>query len=93
MLGSNDLRNVLEERINLRQSTINALDTPDGKRLLRYLLKIAGLTKPRIITDPNLLLVRQGQQHIVLTILNIMGQDPDQLLEQIEQSLQQQNQL
>ena len=82
-----NLSEVLSEKLNLRQSTINALDNEDGKRLIRYLMKLAGLTKPKIITDPNLLLLRQGQQHIVLTILNIMGKDPNEIIEQIEQSL------
>lgn len=86
-----EAKQVLEDRLGLRQSTINVMETPDGKRLLRYLMKISGMTRPKIITDPNLLLLRQGQQHIVLTILNIMRSDPNIILEQIEEQLRQQN--
>jgi hypothetical protein len=85
-----DLKQVLEDRLALQASFKKAFEGEDGERVLRYLMKQAGLVPNRrqvIITDPNLLLVKQGQQQIVLSILRIIGLNADQITEQIKESL------
>jgi hypothetical protein len=80
-------KEVLEERLHLKKAVESLFESEDGKVVLRYLCKISGLTRPQITTDPNVLLLRQGQQHIVLTILNIMAKDPQTIIDQITESL------
>jgi hypothetical protein len=85
------LKEVLEDRIKLKGSYDAAFKTPEGQRVLRHLMKMAGLVPGRtvsIITDPNLLLVRQGQQHIVLSILRTLGLSATEITEQIQESIQ-----
>lgn len=87
MSRGTQIKQALEDRLGLYHSVQAVFDSPDGERVIRYLCKVSGITKPKIITDPNLLLVRQGQQHIVLTLLNILGKDPNQIVNLIEEGL------
>lgn len=82
-----NLKTVLEDRLILSASFKKVFENEDGERVLRFLMKECGLLKPKIITEPNLLLVRQGQQHIVLSILRILGKDTIEITEQIKESM------
>ena len=80
---------LLEDRITLNRSYRQVFSSPDGEKVLQHLMKGCGLLDPKIITDPNLLLVRQGQQHIVLSILRTIGRDPNKIRKEIQQSMEQ----
>lgn len=77
----------IEDRLLLRDSYKNVFENEDGQRVIRHLMKVCGLLKPKITTDTNTLLFQQGQRHIVLSILNILGSEPQQIIEQIQESI------
>lgn len=77
----------LRDRLHLASAYKSVFETEDGKLVLTHLMKESGLLSPKIVTDPHKLLVRQGQQHIVLSILRILGKDPVEITEQIKESL------
>jgi len=77
----------IKERLYLQSKFRAVFDNKDGEEVLAYLMKVSGITKPQIIADPNMCLVRQGQQHIVLSILRIIGKDPMEITEQIKESM------
>jgi anaerobic C4-dicarboxylate transporter len=80
-----NLKDRLEDRLRLHDSYKAVFRTEDGERVLRHLLKMCGIVKPSITTDANMLLIRQGQQHIVLSILTIINKDASEILKQIEE--------
>lgn len=81
------LRQALEDRIHLASAYKSIFETEDGKVVLRHLMKESGILNPKIMADTNLLLIRQGQQHVVLSILRILGKDPIEITEQIKESM------
>lgn len=81
------LAETLEDRLKLHASYRKVFGNEDGERILRHLLKECGILNPRITVDANMLLVKQGQQHIVLSILKILGMDKNVIIEQLKQSL------
>lgn len=89
------LKQALEDRLQLASAYKAVFENPgtreDTEIVFRHLMKECGLLKPKIITDPNMLLVRQGQQHIVLSILRILGKDPIEITEQIKESMKYDN--
>lgn len=83
------LRARIEDRLALSDSYKHVFSSVEGKRVLRHLMNQCGLLNPKIVIDTNLLLVHQGQRQIVLSILNIIGKDNNKIIEEIEESLQQ----
>jgi hypothetical protein len=77
----------LRERLFIQAKFRAVFETKDGKEVLSHLMKMSGILKPQITADPSMALVRQGQQHIVLSILRILGKDPTELTEQIKESM------
>lgn len=76
--------NTAKDLLALHESVRTVLDNPEGERVLRYLMKISALSHPKLTTDTSMLLIREGQQQIVLTLLRILGKDPQYLIEQIK---------
>jgi hypothetical protein len=77
----------LHERLVMQAKFRTVFDTKDGKEVLSHLMKMSGILKPQITADPSMALVRQGQQHIVLSILRVLGKDPMEITEQIKESM------
>jgi hypothetical protein len=80
--------NQTRDLLALHGSVKAVFDNNDGERVIRYLAKVAGLSAPRLTTDTSMLLIRQGQQQIVLTILKILGKDPQYLVDQIKKGME-----
>jgi hypothetical protein len=74
-------------KIRLHQAYKNIFNTPDGEIVLQHLMSVAGILNPKITTEMPKLLVREGQRHVVLSILRILGRDSHQLKEQIQESM------
>lgn len=81
------LSDKLHERLVMQAKFRAVFETKEGKEVLSHLMKMSGILKPQITADPNTALVRQGQQHIVLSILRILGKDPMEITEQIKESM------
>lgn len=78
---------ILKNKLHLHKAYNSIFNTPDGELVLAHLMQGCGLLNPKITTDTNLLLVRQGQQQIVLSILRTLGKTQDQITKQIKESL------
>lgn len=85
--GLGNLKQTVEDKLLLADSYRAIFSGKDGERVLRHLMKECGILSPKITTDTNMLLIRQGQQQIVLSILRIIGKDNQSIIEQIEESL------
>ena len=79
----------LTDKMKLCSSYRKVFCTKDGEEVLQHLMRESGILNPKLTTDPSLLLVRQGEQRVVYSILRMIGKDPIELQKQIEQSLQQ----
>jgi len=77
----------IREKLFLQSAFKHAFENENGEVVLQHLMKVSGILNPKIVTDANVLLVRQGQQHIVLSILRIIGKDPLEIAEQIKESM------
>ena len=75
------------DSMRVKNDLHKVFDGPDGDKVLLWLMKVSGITKPSITTDTNLLLFRQGQQHIVLSILRALNRTPEQIKKHIEESM------
>lgn len=80
---------LLTNRLETFRAYRKTFSTSEGQMVIQHLMKEVGILRPKIVTDPSLLLVRQGQQHVVYSILKIIGKDPIELQNEISQSLQQ----
>lgn len=74
-------------KIRLHHAYKKVFNTPDGEIVLEHLLRVAGVLNPKITTNPSTLLIREGQRHVVLSILRILGRDIPELKEQIKESM------
>ena len=78
---------ILRDRLHKNAAYKSVFNSPDGELVIQDLMKQCGLLNPQITTDTNLLLIQQGQQRIVLSILRILGKDAAEITEQIKESM------
>ena len=78
------LKQSLEDKFKLAEAYQKVFDSPEGEMVLRHLVKVSGMTSVGLIRDPNLLMIQQGRQNIVLHILKVLGKDKQQLIKTIE---------
>jgi hypothetical protein len=84
---NSDLIQRLKNRLRLHQAYKSIFNTPDGELVLEHLMRESGILSPKITVDFNSLLVKEGQKHIVLSILRILGRDVNKLTKQIQESM------
>lgn len=78
----------LSDRLHLVKAYQSIFNTPDGEIVIRHLMRECGLLKPKITTDTNILLIRQGEQRIVLSMLRIIGKDQHSITKMIQESME-----
>ncbi len=88
MKNIDKLELILKNRLHVAKAAKSIFNTPDGEVVLEFLMKEAGILKPKITADVNLLLVRQGQQQIVLSLIRILGMSETQIKQKIQESIQ-----
>lgn len=59
-------------------------DSPDGQRVMKHLCKHFNVTNPKFSTDPYLTAFKEGQRHVVMSILKYVNKDQSVLINQIE---------
>lgn len=75
----------IKDRLRLRGLYRKVFDTPEGREVLGHLLKESGITRPRLTTDTNELLVQTGRQQIVYSIVREVHGGDELLLNQLEE--------
>ncbi len=79
----------LAARISRHEDFVATFESPQGKRVLRYLIKQAHVLDPTFVQgDAHATSFKEGQRHIVLTILRAINKDTNKLIEQIENAAQ-----
>jgi hypothetical protein len=61
--------------------------SPDGDLVLKHLMKTFNVYKPTFTTDPATTAFREGQRHVVLSILRFVCRDKEQIKKYIEEGL------
>lgn len=84
-----ELLNRLAHKVNLHEAYYGTFTSPDGKLVLQHLIKVGHVTSSTFVAgDPNMTAFREGQRHIVLSILRNVNKDTTALIKQIEEGLQ-----
>lgn len=81
------LRNLdqLRERAKLRDDLKTIIDTPEGGRFFKVLLRECHVTKPVFHSDTNKLREAEGRRRFAMTLLTLMAEDdPQQLINKLE---------
>jgi hypothetical protein len=78
----------LTGKVELHNAYKKVFNNPAGEMVLNHLLKECGILNPKITTKTELLLIQQGQRHIVLSIVRILGKNEKEILKQIQESLE-----
>lgn len=67
----------------------STFDTPHGERVLRHLMRVSGVTGSSFVAgDPHATAFKEGQRHIVMSILKFTKKDTEALIKQIEEGLE-----
>lgn len=78
----------IRDRVSLRDSYRAIFDTPDGKRVLRHLMRVGFVTKSTLVAgDPHQTAHNEGMRRLVLSIINYAVKDHADLEQMMEESL------
>lgn len=78
----------LKERIDLHESYVAVFTSPDGEKVLRHILKVAGAAQSTFVQgDPHGTSFREGQRHLALSIARMVHRDTTELIKLVEQGL------
>ncbi|MAL77517.1 MAG: hypothetical protein CMN55_00110 [Sneathiella sp.] len=75
----------LREKSKLKEDLINILETPQGQRFFRVLLRECHVTKPVFHSDTAKMRECEGRRRLAMSFLTLLGQDdPQELINKIE---------
>tara|TARA_R100000278_G_scaffold121020_2_gene104082 strand:+ start:504 stop:776 length:273 start_codon:yes stop_codon:yes gene_type:complete len=75
----------LREKSKLKEDLINILETPQGQRFFRVLLRECHVTKPVFHSDNAKMRECEGRRRLAMSFLTLLGQDdPQELINKIE---------
>ena len=81
------LRNLdqLRERSKLKDDLMTIIETPEGQRFFRVLLRECHVTKPVFHSDNNKLRESEGRRRFAMTLLTLIAEDdPQKLINKLE---------
>lgn len=62
-------------------------NTPDGDLVLKHLMKTFHVYRPSFSSDANVTAFKEGQRHVVLSILRFVCRDKEQLKKYMEEGI------
>ena len=75
----------LRDKAKLKEDLINILETPQGQRFFKVLLRECHVTKPVFHSDDAKLRECEGRRRLAMSFLTLLGQDdPQELINKIE---------
>ena len=84
-----DIVDNLKARINRHENYVATFQTAAGQEVLRDMCKSFHVLGPTFVAgDPNLTAFREGQRHVVLSILRYVNRDTTAIIKQVEEGLQ-----
>jgi hypothetical protein len=73
---TDDVFTHLEERARLQEMYRRVFDSPEGQEVLRHLARVAGVATSTFVPgQPDVMAFREGQRHLVLSIIRFVGRD------------------
>lgn len=76
----------LKQRSELRDDLTKILETPEGSRFFKVLLRECHVTKPVFQVDDNKLRECEGRRRLAMSFLSLLGQDdPQQIINRLEE--------
>ena len=81
------LRNLdqLRERARLKDDLMTIIETPEGQRFFKVLLRECHVTKPVFHSDNNKLRESEGRRRFAMTLLTLIAEDdPQKLINKLE---------
>ena len=78
---------ILDKILHIHDSYLAVFDNPDGRRVISHLCKKFHVTNPRFTIDPYETAFKEGQRHVVMSILKFINKDNAKLIEQIEEGM------
>lgn len=77
----------IQSREKLAEKYRLIFDTPDGRDVLRHIVRMAHVDRSTFVKDVNVMLVREGERRLALSILRMVCRDHEELQQTIEDSL------
>lgn len=75
-------------RVDLHEAYQRTFNSPHGQIVLQHLMKVGCVTKPVAHGDTNQQARNAGAQHIVLSILRFLHKTPEQVSQQVNETIQ-----
>lgn len=86
MSKAKDIFDALKDKIDLHENYVATFDTPQGRKVLAHLAKTCHLATPTFSPgDPHMTSFREGQRHVITSILAQLGKDTSDLIKTIEE--------
>ena len=82
------LPRLLAERLQLRRDYQETFGTPHGKRVLAHILRVSGVTSPKLTADADQLRWNEAQRHLALSIFRYVHSSTDKLPDLITEEMQ-----
>jgi|TARA_B110000977_G_C11073831_1_gene490447 hypothetical protein len=75
----------LRKKAQLKEDLIHILETPQGQRFFKVLLRECHVTKPVFHTEESKLRECEGRRRLAMSFLTLLGQDdPQELINRLE---------
>lgn len=74
-------------KLDLKNDYVETFSTPHGKRVLNHILKVSGVTLPRISLDIEQTRINEGERRLAYSIYAQVHGSQDLLLEQLREQL------
>ena len=82
---ASDIAQAFKDRLQLNSYYKDTFVSVQGQKVLEHLCKKAHVTGSSFVTgDPYLTAFNEGQRHIVMSILQFLYKNPNQLVQQIQ---------
>lgn len=76
------IQEMINDRLRLQSDYRVAFESPEGKRVLSHLCKVGGINGSTYAADARLHAFKEGQRHLVLSILKFVNKQPQQIIEE-----------
>lgn len=87
VLEKSELGREISERLRIKHSFQAVFGTPDGRKVLRHIIRHAHVSRSTYVKgDRDLMLIREGERRLALSILRYVCTDRDELQSAIEET-------
>jgi len=82
-------KKILEDRGRVHESYSSVFNSAEGQVVLNHLMKKFNITSSSFTQgDPSLTAFREGQRHVVLSILKFISKNPDEVANMINKHIE-----